>query len=125
MVEVIIAMVVVTLVTITASSLFVTSTHTTQKAINKSQAQHFAEDAFVCFRAAETADQFSAAMELRGGYSEHAVTDGNKYTYTLSGSGFNAVAYVTYPAEGRATFRIEITDGDALIASIPEFKKGA
>ena len=125
MVEMVIAMVIVSIVSITAASLIRTSATTTQKAIYKAQAQYFAEDAFACFRAAENADQFTTAMELRGGFLEFSVTGGNKYCFTLSGSKFQAVAFVDYPAEGRASFRIEITDGDEVVTGISEFKKGA
>ncbi len=123
--ETIMAMTIVSLVTVTALMLFFSSVRTTQSAVHKAQAQHFAEDAFACFRAAETADQFSTAMELRGGFLEFSVTGGNKYCFTLNDSKFQAVAFVDYPAEGRASFCIEITDGDEVVTSISEFKKGA
>lgn len=124
-VETVMAMTIVSLVTITAVMLFFSSVRTTQSAVHKAQAQYFAEDAFACFRAADTADQFSNAMENRGGFMEFSITGGNKYCFTLNGSRFEAVAFVDYPAEGRASFRIEITDGDEVVASISEFKKGA
>lgn len=125
MAETIVAMAVVSLVTVTAVMLFFASARTTQSAVYKAQAQYFAEDALACFRTADDADQFSTAMELRGGFLEFSVTGGNKYCFTLNGSKFQAVAFVEYPAEGRASFHIEITDGDDVVASISEFKKGA
>lgn len=125
MVEVIIAMAVVMLVTITALSIITSSTHTTQSALHKSQAQHFAEDAFACFRACETADQFADAMAFAGGYSECAVS-GSQYTFLLNASRFTAVVTVEYPAGDRASFSIQITDDDdEVITSIPTFTKGA
>lgn len=123
--EAIIAMVIVSLVTVAAVTLFFASGRTSQAAVYKSQARFFAEDAFSCFLAADTADQFSDTMELRGGYAELAITDG-KYIYTLPGSRFQAVISAEYPDAGRATFSLSITDADGeVIVAVPRFTKGA
>ena len=124
MVEVVIAMVVVLLVTVAAMSIILSSTHTTHTAVCRSQAQYFVSDAFTSFRASDSAEEFAAAMEFCGGYSECAVNE-NQYIFVLEDSGYVAVANVIYPADGRATFSIEVTDGNAdVVASVPAFTKG-
>jgi len=123
--ESIVAIAIVSLVSITAVTLILSSTHTTRSAVHKAQAQYFAEDALACFRAAEDADQFVDAMEFCGGFLEYSVT-GDTYVFTLKDSKFQAVALVEYPTEGRASFRIEVLDEDeTVITSISQFKKGA
>jgi len=71
--ESIIAMVIISLVTVTAVTLILSSTHTTQSAVQKAQAQYFAEDALTCFRAADSADRFVDAIAFSGGYIKNAV----------------------------------------------------
>lgn len=125
MMETIIAIVVVSLVSVAAVTLLMTSIHTTRTAIHKTQAQYFAEDVLTCFRASENASQFVEAVEFNGGFLEFAIT-GNKYVFTLADSKFQAVALVDYPVDGRPSFRIEILgDDDEVITSIPQFQKGA
>ncbi len=125
MVEAIIALVIVSLVIFTAVSLSIASINTAQSAVRRAQAQHFAEDALVCFLAADNADQFSDALAFRGGFSDFTVT-GSEHVYILSGSNYRAVAQVEYPVAGRATFLVQVTDrnGD-VVASISQFQKGA
>ena len=123
-VEVVIAMVVVTMVTIAAVTIILSSTHTTNSAVYKNQAQYFASDALACFRASSDAQQFEDAMAFRGGYSEHSVSE-NQYTFLLNDSKYVAVATVIYPIDGRPSFTIEVMNpnGD-VVASIPTFTKG-
>jgi len=122
--ESIIAMVIISLVTVTAVTLILSSTHTTQSAVQKAQAQYFAEDALTCFRAADSADRFVDAIAFSGGYTELSVT-GDTYVFTLADSRFRAVALVEYPTDGRASFSIEILDDDEdVITSISQFRKG-
>lgn len=125
MVETIIAITVVSLVIFTAVSLSISSMNTAQSAVRRAQAQHFAEDALVCFLAADNADQFSDALAFRGGFSDSTVT-GSEHVYTLSGGNYQAVVQVEYPADGRATFHVQVTDRDGdVVASISQFTKGA
>ena len=125
MVESIIALFIVSLVSITSVTLIFSSAQTALSATYKSQAQYFAEDALACFRAADSAAEFGDAITFRGGFSECTIT-GEEYTYTLSDSHFKAVVLAAYPTGERASFSIQITDKDGtVITSISDFKKGA
>ena len=129
--EVVIAMAVVTIVTVTALSIAFTSTRSTQKGLDKTAAQYFAADAVECFRAAADAEQFETAMAFRGGYTlcESSAVDPEKesqhqYTYQLADSGYSAVVTLNYPDKERPSFNVVVTDHEGQVVAQHFFLKG-
>ena len=127
--EVAIAMAVVTIVTVSALSIIVSSTQTTTRAICKTEAQYFAADALECFRASKDTTDFETAMTFRGGFAEcdgtncqHAA-NGYNYHYASQAYDFNAYVKVDYES-ARPTFNILILDGDGEEITKFDFEKG-
>ena len=124
--EVVLAMAVVTIVTITAISIVFSSSVSTKKSMNKIDAEYFLADALECFRASDTAEQYEAAMNFGGhAATEISEAEGRKiYTYKLEDSGYTATVSVGY-TDGEDTFTGYVKDlSDNLVIDIIDFKKG-
>ena len=123
--EVIIAIAVISVVTVSALSLVLYSENTALTAQYKTEAQYFALDALECFRVSADADEFESAMDFRGGYTAvDDVTGG--YIYKLENGGYVAIVTLSYSeGEQRSKFSITVrnADGDA-VAEIIDFRKG-
>lgn len=124
LVEVVIAMAIVTIVTITTLSIIYSSTLATQKASHRTAAQYFAMDILEAFKMAENEQQFIRAVEYRGGYTQRS-NEEDKYIFVLEQSNYKALVTVDYPAVDRPSLSVVITDnsGEA-VAQIDDFKKG-
>lgn len=123
--EVIIAIAVISVVTVSALSLVLYSENTALAAQYKTEAQYFALDALECFRVSADADEFESAMDFRGGYTvAEDVTGG--YIYKLENGGYVAIVTLSYGEEGqRPAFSITVRNGDGdVVSEIIDFRKG-
>lgn len=125
LVEAVIALTVIVIVSVSAMTIVLSSISARQKAINKAEAQCFADNAWECFKASNTAEEFVNNMVYTGAVVEtdFADTDSSDsgYIYTIEKSNFTAVIKLHYAL--RPTFTMEVKDGEKTICSIPLYKK--
>lgn len=115
LVEVVIALTVIVIVSISAISIMLSSITTKQHAINKSYAQNFADNVWECFKAADTEEDFIFLVGLSKDAEVSLIND-TKYTYESTKNKFKAKITVAY--DSRPTLTIEVTesDGDKIIS---------
>ena len=94
-VEVVIAMVVVSLVTATALSILSLSAAHSKTTTYKIDAQYLVSDAVECFKVSDTADEFYDALVFRGGWVG-ANRDGENYSFILEKSGYAVLVSTDY-----------------------------
>ncbi len=116
LVEVVIALSVIVVVSITALSIVLSSIVTKANAINKSHALSFADNVWESFKAAETQDEFLSLVSFSEGAT---LTDGRTdergntvYTYHSETYKFTAEIAVRYPEDARPELTVTVADKD-------------
>lgn len=102
--ETIIALAVVTIVTVAAFSLVTSSILAKVSAINKTEGQNFAQDVWECFKVSENDSEFIENVKFATGVDFTGSAD---YTYTSNR--FNAEIDVDFGSEPK-TFSVNVTD---------------
>ena len=112
--EVVIALSIIVVVSMTALTLVLSSFSVRSTLITRTQGINFADNAWECFKAADDADEFKSLVENVTGLTP---TEDTKYIY--DGNGFTATITVTYKDGERPSFDITVTedkDGDEIIS---------
>lgn len=128
LVEVVIALSVIVTVSITALSIVLSSVATKVNAINKTEAQSFADNVWESFKAADTQDEFlslvSFSEDVTLTESETDESGNTIYTYYSEEHKFTAEIAVRYSENARSEFSISVTDkdGDSIISF--SYRKG-
>ena len=119
LVEVVIALSVIVIVSVTSISIVLSSISANTKAKNKSYAQYFADNLWECFLASDSQADFLAAVYFAEGVDlSHPQNVGSfnddgsiTYRFTHGQYGFVAVIDVDFSDVGD-TFRISVSDGE-------------
>lgn len=121
LVEAIIALAVVVVVSATALSISLSSLATKVRAVNRSYAQEFADNALECFKAADNYGEFENLVA----YVEGAALDGEdgEYKYVFEKKNFVADIKVQF-IEGRDTFEIKVRETNGLDIISFNYEKG-
>ena len=123
LVEAVIALSVITIVSITAFSIMLSSISTKVSAINKTEAQNFASDILECFKASENEEEFLSLVDFAEDDISLEGGEGS-YTYYSEKYKFTANISVSYPIDGRSELLVDVSDDDGEnIISVP-YKKG-
>lgn len=130
-VEVIIAMVVISIVTATSLSIVSVSADNTKAAAYRAEAQYFAADALECFKPAQSADHFYSILEnFRGGVTLDQLPEEYKDDYVrlyrLNGSNYPVYIYENFNSvEGAVvvTFKILVLDNSGQEIAKIEYSK--
>lgn len=118
--EVVIALSIIVVVSMTALTLVLSSFSVRSTLITRTQGINFADNAWECFKAADDAREFESLVKE----AESELTlDGNtgyEYDYSYQNDRFEANIIVTYEVGKRPTFDIVVTenkvDGDEIIS---------
>ena len=116
--EAVIALSVVTVVSITALSLIFSSISAKASAVNRAKAQGFAENAWECFKASKGEEEFIDNLAFAEGVRLEKNTD-NEYVHSVNG--YTVTVTVTVDFSGRATLNVSIKD-DAKNKEINSFE---
>ena len=128
LVEVVIALSVIVIVSVSALSIVLSSVATKVNAINKSHAQSFADNVWESFKAADTQDEFLSLIAFSEGATlTEGVTDESGktiYTYNSQENKFKAEIAVNYQENTRPELEVIVTDkdGDEIISF--SYRKG-
>lgn len=128
LVEVVIALSVIVIVSVSALSIVLSSVATKVNAINKSYAQSFADNVWESFKAADTQDEFLSLIAFSEGTTlTEGVTDESgktTYTYYSQENKFTAEIAVSYQENARPELEVIVTDkdGDEIISF--SYRKG-
>ena len=128
LVEVVIALSVIVIVSVSALSIVLSSVATKVNAINKSHAQSFADNVWESFKAADTQDEFLSLIAFSEGTTlTEGVTDESgktTYTYYSQENKFTAEIAVSYQENARPELEVMVTDkdGDEIISF--SYRKG-
>lgn len=115
LVEVVIALSVIVIVSITSISIVLSSVSSRTAATNKAYAQNFADNLWECFKASDSQEEFLACVLVAEGedlssYSSTPLGDGSVvYTVPCGRGKATAVVTVCFSSAGD-TFAIEVTD---------------
>lgn len=127
-VEVVIALAVIMIVTVTAISIVLSSISTKVNAIQKTQAQSFAENVWESFCAAESEEEFLSLVSFAEGITLTDGTidgDGNTvYIYHSEAQAFVAQISVCFPEQARSEFMIDVKDEDGRSIISFSYQKG-
>ena len=127
-VEVVIALSVIVVISIAALSTVLSSVATKQAAINKTEAQNFAENAWECFKVSDDDEKFVSNVNFAEGVTLAdgvAGENGYKvYTYYSEENKFTAQISVKFPANERAEFKIDVTDKNGKSIISFSYQKG-
>ncbi|MBE6531473.1 MAG: prepilin-type N-terminal cleavage/methylation domain-containing protein [Ruminococcaceae bacterium] len=128
LVEVVIALSVIVIVSISALSIMLSSVVTKANAINRSHAQSFADNVWESFKAADTQDEFLSLIAFSDGVllTEGVTDESGKtiYTYNSVENKFTAEIAVSYQENARPELELIVTDknGDEIISF--SYRKG-
>lgn len=128
LVEVVIALSVIVIVSISALSILLSSVTTKVNAINKSHAQSFADSVWESFKAADYQEEFLSLVAFSEGVSltEDTTDDSGKttYVYNCQEYSFTAEISVSYQENARPELEILVNDkdGDGIISF--SYRKG-
>ena len=126
--EVVIALSVIVIVSISALSIVLSSVATKVNLINKSHAQSFADNVWESFKAADTRNEFLSLVAFSEGATlTEGVTDESgktTYTYYSVENKFTAEIAVSYHENARPELEVVVTDkdGDDIISF--SYRKG-
>ena len=110
-VEVVIAMVVVSLVTATALSILSLSAAHSKTTTYKIDAQYLVSDAVECFKVSDTADEFYDALVFRGGWRSYSKSDeGEQFYFIINNSGYLVQVKTNYSDQSENSLFIVVTD---------------
>ncbi|MBQ1195598.1 MAG: type II secretion system protein [Clostridia bacterium] len=110
LVEVAIAMAVISIVTFTALSIIYPATDKTVEASAQSNALYFAADAIECFKATKNPSELQAALSERDGVTELAF---NTSAFTAFGVPVASAEYRVDIGNCRVSFTIVVSDSDS------------
>lgn len=116
--EAVIALSVITIVSITALSLIFSSISAKTSAVNRAKAQSFAENAWECFKASEDETEFIDNLAFAEGVTLGKTED--KYVHEIGGY----TVTITVDYSGRATLNVAITEDDGEEVSSFTYEKG-
>ncbi len=126
--EVVIALAIISVVSITALSIALSSIVTKTNIINRSEAQSFAGNVLECFKAAENEAEFLALVSFA---EDVSLTDGapdgsgsTTYTYYCEDNKFTAQITVNYPESLRSELAITITNPKGVNIISFSYRKG-
>ena len=113
--EVIVALAIVAIVSVAALSIVSSSINARVNAINRTNAQIFADNILECFKASENESGFKNNVQFAVGVN---ISDGTDGEYVLSQNAFSSEIKFIPSDEGRRTIEIEIkdSDGDSIIS---------
>lgn len=129
LVEVVIALSVIVIVSVSALSIILSSIATKTAAINRAHAQGFAENVWESFKAADSQEEFVSLVDFSEGIVlSDGINDDNGntvYTYCSEKYKFTADITVGYREGERPELRIFVADkgGDEIV--LLDYKKGA
>ena len=116
LVEVVVAMAVITTVTMTALSIMLFSISSRKTASDKAMAQNFAENAWECFKASESREEFVSCLVFA---EDVSLADGEEdaegrtvYRYEFEECRYTATIKIQYSDTARSTFSVDVTDDD-------------
>ena len=131
LVEVVIALSVITVVTVTALSLTLSSVVARTTSLNKSYAQGFASDVIECFKAADGEEQFvdlvtfATGANLQGEENSDLTDNKIHVTRKFDDRNFKAIIEVDYTT-ARPTLTITVNEADSEDEIIVlEYKRGS
>ena len=128
LVEVIIAITVIVTVTAAALSVIYSSAVATRRSQNIAEAQSFAKDAFECFRAADSDEEFINTVYFAKGMQPVSITsDISEYTtfkYISDENEYVANIKIRFSEDYRSEFDISVTDKKGREITSFEFEKG-
>ena len=127
--EVVIAMAVIAVVTAAALSFFVSAQSTRKTVLATADARHFAEDARLSFRTAESEEEFLSHLTFAregilfadGGLSHDGT---HTYLYTSEKHGYTATLTVRYADAERSVFSIRVVRGESRELLTLSYEKG-
>ena len=119
--EVVIALSVILLVTVSALTIAISSVSARIKTVNESLASDFAENLLECFKAADNGEEFLANVKFAEGVT---LSDGDASDSVVScihndeKHKFKATVFVVFSGEDRQRMNIEVTsdEGEALVS---------
>ena len=119
--EVVIALSVILLVTVSALTIAISSVSARIKTVNESLASDFAENLLECFKAADNGEEFLANVKFAEGVtlSDGAASgSGVSYIHNDEKHKFKATVFVDFSGEDRQRMNIEVTsdEGEALVS---------
>ena len=113
LVEVVIALSVIVLVTISALTICISSISAKIKTVNQSRAISFSDNVWECFKAADDEDDFISYVQFAEGITlKDAQQDGgyNIYTYFSEENNFTATIAVKFASAERPELKVDVTD---------------
>lgn len=121
LVEVVIALSVIMIVSISAISIAMSSVSSKISAVNKTEAQNFADSVWECFKVAENHGEFESCVRFAENVTlpEAQESDGYRiYTYNSEKNKFVAVIKVAFSETDSSKLDVNVTnkDGEGLIA---------
>lgn len=122
LVEVVIALSVIVVVSITALTIVLSSIATKTAAINKGEAQNFAENVWECFKVSNNEEDFlsNVSFATSAVLGEGQIDDSGYtvYTYQSEEYKFTAIINIKYSTTARSEFAVEIVDkdGDSIVS---------
>lgn len=126
--EVVIALSVIVIVSVTSLSIVLSSMAAKAAAVDKTEAQSFASNVWECFQASENDAEFLSYVSFSEGVAlGDGQTDENGYkvyTYHSEKNTFTAQIKVKFPENERSDFSIDVTDkdGDSIVSF--SYRKG-
>ena len=119
--EVVIALSVILLVTVSALTIAIASVSARIKTVNESLACDFAENVLECFKAADNGEEFLANVKFAEGVtlSDGAASgSGVSYIHNDEKHKFKATVFVDFSGADRQRMNIEVTndEGEALVS---------
>ena len=122
MVEAIIALSVIVVVSVSATTILIASVGSAVRAVNRTHAQNFADGMWESFKVSDTKEEFishalfAEGVDLGEGVTE--VSGRTQFLYRSEERKFTALVTVYYPEGARPEFSVEIEneDGDGLIS---------
>ena len=122
MVEAVIALTVIVIVSISATTILISSVGTAVRAVNKTHAQNFADGMWESFKVSDDKEEFishalfSEGVDLGEGVTE--VSGKTVFLYRCEQRKFTAIVAVYYPENARPEFSVEIQneDGEGIIS---------
>ena len=121
-VEVVIAMAVITIVTVTALSILTSAANNTREMMYKADAQYLVADAVECFKVSNSTSEFYEALNFRGNWKGASQSSDSVSIYIINGSCYQVTAITNYN-DLRPTLNIEVIDNNRKIITEYSYTK--